>query len=605
MKLKSLILLVQLSVTVQALSDNQRNKSDVKLFIEKYFVNQKIIKIFTGMCQTECGLSINWITKNLSEHKSVLIYTRNGSDEENLTFFPNFGYVTVTRVMDRNFLEQLSMIRNNGRWLVVFDRHLNEFDEELIKLAWDMHKILHLVVLVFDSVEGNYVVLYYDPFRGVRHKRCLMDVKSIIQTIDSKIRNLNGYGLHTYMESPALTYANPVYDERGQLLKYRGIDGEVLEAIRHSMNFEVKFLSDLPDTAAIEKRSELISQLVVERKVHLISDARFLNRSGILGAYPLSPLDVTYIVCALPVRHEQQIINIFWGFLDVSGTVLFYITTGIFVVALCLTMKSSPESNFKYFLDIIGIEFNISRSLQNYISISSRLVLTSLFILNLTIVATFQANITSQLNVASKARQINTLNDLIRENVKIFTLSPFYRILKGNDTEIPPSDTIQSRLLSHFIYNDKFSNPVLIERMARGEVALNTGTLIRKYQALYVQAHYVNKETGVSSIHLVSEPVLVYPMAIHMPAWSPFIPVMNEMLIRVLEMGFFQKGYNDADQLIWLQRLKTYKSLDDEALEPKPITCEHLSLAFVLYGVMMGLAFVAFILEIIYYKLVQ
>lgn len=566
----------------------------LKIFLKNYYKNQKIIKIFT-----QFDWKTNEIAKELVEMKNVFIHS--DDNIEDATFYPNYGYFTATSMIDHNFLVHVS--RHNGRWLVISEESINE---EILKEAWDDYKILHLVLLNLNITARRYFVSFYNPFkfntfgtRGVFKKYSLTNrefVKMIVTEIDKRPRNLYEYELTTFIETPALTYTNPVYDHKGNLVRYIGIHGEVVEAIRHSMNFKISFVKKFTDTPQIMQVSKRTSDLVRDRKIDLIGDSRFLNKSGIDKSFPLMPLTTTSIVCALPSKRESHVINIFYGFLDETATILLYIST--VVVMICLYCSVKRHSFSITILDMIGIQFNISRSLQKYHRILSRFVLLLLFILNLTIVSTFQGNIISRLNIASKVKQINTLNDLVQENITILTLSPFYYLLKPEKFD---SESIHDKVFKQFMFNDEFRNPETVYKISMGEMPSNIGTLIRKPQAIFLQAQYSDK--GRENIHLVREPVATYPDTIHVPGWSPFVSVMNEMLLRVFEMGFFEKGHDDAEQMTWIQKLKTYKNLGEYNVSPAPITWEHLSFTFFLYLSMLGLACVVLFLEIIYYKI--
>lgn len=603
MNLRSLVLLViTFPILNGILYDDKLPKNDeiLSYFIEKYFQNQKIIKIFAEVC-VESDWSSDTIVKELYRRKSVVLYDFKHIDEEKFIFFPNFGYFTKTSSITRNFLEQISKIRSNGKWLVVVDENT---DTKMLRTAWDDYQMLHLVTLSIDLR-----VSFYNPFinnnnsRGVIYnQRRIIDpnsVDAIITEIVSRARNLHGHELHAYMDTPAKTYTNPVFDHKGNVVRYTGIDGEILEAIRHSMNFKVKFIPLLSKKYLLEIRAKNITQMIEKHEIDLIPDGHLVNRTSVKGIYPLTILGGTEIMCALRANHKSDVINILFGFLDIYGTMLFYLTTGIFTICLYLSVKIR-ENFFKYMIDILGLEFNISISLHKYHTLASRLVLTSIFILNLTIVATFQATVTSKLNVASKAKQINTLDDLITHNITILTVPSIYRMLKTNYDNT--SNSIHDRLFKQFLYNDALVNVDVFKKISTDENFRYTGSLIRKYQALFLEAQYIDKNTGLSNLHVVRERIAVVPMTFHLPKWSPFISVMNEMMIRVLEMGFIQKGFDDANHIIWLERMRAYRNVDPNIEKVSPITVDDLSLTFGLYLSTIFVALVVFLFEIMFHK---
>lgn len=593
-------------------TDQYQSNEISKSFIDQFFSEQKTVKVFSGICGDMCDWSSNKIVKEIFSSKNVLMYSDIKEDDDGSIFFTNYGYVAVTNVINRQILNQLSFIRNNGRWLLVLDSY-TEFNEEFLKIAWNEYKLLNLVILSHD-LNDTCVVSFFDPFEvmsvksGVFYRYFLTDfftTRTAVTKIDSRGRNLHNYTLNIYMDIFAETYAYPMYHRNGRLKRYSGIDGELLEAIRFSMNFNVNFMPILRENISIDERMKYISNLVEKKIVDFIPLATLLNKTLLTGVYPLYPLIVTEIVCGVATRHKPHTINIMYGFLDIPGTILFYSTPTIFSICLYFSIKRGKRENFwKYMLDILGVHFNNSRLLQKYQRIVSRLVLLCAFVLNLTIISTYQASIVSQLSVQSKTKQINTLNDLIRENITVLAIPAFYNVLESGVNNSTSANSIQEKFFKQLSYNTEIMNSVVFKKIARDKNYKNIGCLIRRYQALLFQSHYVDRETGENSIHVVKEKIATFPISFQVPKWSGFTRVMDEMLVRALEMGFIRKGNNDAKQRIWIRQMRTYKNLNHKLImKPAPLTMENMKLTFILYFSFLAFVFLVFLTEIVYFKI--
>lgn len=574
----------------------------LKAFVQKYYEKEKAVKVYNVGCH-KCDGSTP-IIKELIGQKNVLMYDHK---MESSVFISNYGYLMTAKEINRYLLSILDHLSANGPWLVILDNKINSFNTEFLKVAWNEFRMLHLVILVFDHQSGCYQVYCYNPFTGLLYKELLDNLDSVgktVRIINDRVRNLYGYSLNVYLNTDAHTYTIPVFDNRGNLIKYKGIDGELLEGIRHSLNGSISFVPERADMDFYVKE-QLLNEMIHERKIDYLADARTLNKTKLVGVYPVLPITVAFIVCALRANQERHIIDVFYGFLDTTGTIVLYLTMTILAGCLFFLTRKLGGPYFgdtfsRFVIDIAGSILGVSRPLRLYTHASLRLVLASTFILYLSMSSIYQASIVRDLNVKSKVKQINTFDDMIRENITILGYEEFYRAVEESQT----ISATHRQLYKQFNINEKAFVSEMFQWMSEGSMDKRKCVLVKKYQAMYLQSRYLDPETGLHLMHLVQQHVLQVRMQAHIASWSPFVQVVNEMIVRVVEVGLLQKGYHDANTLIHIQNVRTWKKLCEENVRakkrPKPVSFENLIKVFCVYFLFLVIAFISFLIEILY-----
>lgn len=569
-----------------------KNTKIITNFFEKYFEKQQTIKIF----------SINnddWCDKILQEFynkKNFLAFGNHSQNLEKPAFAHNFGYLTVIKKFNDSILSSLDDVNTVGPWLVITPS--NE-SHEILKVAWDRYRMLHLVILVFSQKDDCFVVNFYNPFLNFLHVKLLKDesqVEGVIHEIKTRDRDLHGYELRVFMNSAVKTYAIPVYDAFGKVKRYKGIDGEILEGLRVGMNFNVSWLTYSDDQIYTEVEDD-INRLILARKIDVLAVAYPSNTSLIGNVYPLYTIEPTYFVCLVKTRQDKYTIDVVYGSIDFSTTVLLCVSMIILSLLLFLIRQvfdtlTNDENITSFLLEILGIIASISRPLQKYQQINLRMLLLCAFILNLTTTSVLQASIFTDLNLESDTKQINSIQSLIEDDIKVYSYDLFANFIDG-------------RLRKQVVINLR-ANEGVSQDISDGTLK-NYGTLALKYQAKYFRARILDNRTGEHTLHLVKEPILSILMPFHVPFWSPFVEIMDEMMLRLLETGLRQKGFNDADVFVYLEKIRTMKKLQKKVLHkesrPQPITMETMNKVFEVYLWMMSVAFLMSIIEIIYFKI--
>lgn len=579
----------------------------LKTFFKKYYEKQRAVKVF--QINDNC---CDWLSiGGLIEEQNVIMYDfgKVHESQEDTIYRPNYGYLTITQEINKDFLSILDQLSTNGPWIVILNENRNEFDKDLLKVAWNEYRMLHLVILLYNYQCKLHSLWFYNPFTDVQYSEVLIDddsIQRIMHIIDGRARNLNGFKLRVYLNDYVETYASPMVDARGNVLKFKGIDGEVLEGIRHAMNFNVDFVS-LPNEMTFSEQENILNQLVLTRNIDVFAESRSISKSQVTNVYSLTSIAPTFVVCAVRTIRVKHIIHGIFGFLDTTGNIVFgvvliLLSSCLFLITRTLKNSYNSECFWRSPLDVIGVMLGVSRSLLKYTQISSRLIFVSIFILYLSITSIYQASIVRDLNVHVKISQVNTIANLIQKNYSILAFHEFSNIIKG----FGKYSTIYNKLNQKLIYNDDLSNRQIFDKLSDGSFQHDIGTLIFEYQALYLQAQYLDKQSNLNPIHLVNEPIFSIRTSIHLPKFSPFVPIMDEMLYRVLETGIRQKGFNDAKILINTQKIRRVKRMKAEGVldvqRPKPITLENMSVTFLIYLELIVVALVTFIAEIIYYK---
>lgn len=566
-------------------------------FLERYFMKQKAVKIFNLN-----GDSCDYLIKFLVEQKNVLTF---GDDDFDIrsVFKQNFGYFTIFNTFELNSIIDVNRLSPPGPWLVL---SMTKFDNQLLKAAWDQFRILHLVVVTFDT--DYYVIHYYNPFTDVFYEVSMNDVdsiESIVHRIESRVRNLHGYNLRTFLTMLMPTYITPVYDKNGLFERYKGIDGDLLEGIRVGMNFKFELMRVDVDWSYIET-SKKLNNWIHSREIDFIAVTHSLNSSNIVKeVYPLVPLEPTFVVCVVHTRQEKYLIDFFNGVIDRTTCILFNVTVASLVFALFLIKYSFNRAHafqnfFKSFLEISGMTYGISLPLSKYTQSSIRLVIASAFIISITTLSIVQASIYRDLNVQSDTSQVNTIEDLIQQNFSIYTYEQFKNVLNilGNGTKTDMSVKKQIIVINDIFYSET------LEKLKNEHVESKIGMLFFKYEAMHLRAYFLDKRSNAATLHIVQEPIFSTYMSFHLPSWSPFLEIMDEMCLRALEVGLRQKGFDEANFIIHLEEIRTIKKLNLEmkGKRPKQITLENMYNIFEAYCIYVMSASVIFIIELVFYR---
>lgn len=571
-------------------------------FIDHYFESQKAVKIFR-LNDHRC----EWVLKVLINQKRVLMYGDKQKFYKPPIFKQNFGYFMITDVFDRDFLSLLGEINASGPWLV----HINgNFTVDLLKVAWNTSQILHLVVLTFEETLNCFCATYYNPFTNILHKDALIDVSSIqhtVQTINGRVRDLKGYKMKIYVFDDMDTYAHPVYDKNEMIKRYEGIDGEILEGLRHSMNFDVEPIGTSKNYETYPETLNRLNNALFERKLDLVGVQMAIRYSRLFNVYPLNYIRPTMGVCVVRTNRETYLIEFLYGFADVPTTILLYVSVASLVIVFffmtkCLKRPQLKPDFLKFYLDMVGITCSISRPMQNFTPVSIRMIVACAFCLNICISSMFQASIFHDLNYPSPYTQINTIEELVQSNITIQGYNEFYKLINAMENETKTYNDLKKQIVAPLdLYEEEF-----LRDIATNDTMRLSGIILYKYQALLLRTPHLDRETGTNPLHIVNEPILSIIQAFHVPTCSPFLEVMDEMTVRALETGFFQKGENDATSKTFLRKIQTIKKIQTEGgltwEKPKPIIYENCTNIVWMYLAGVGAAFVTFILEVICHR---
>lgn len=601
-----IILIIKIYIIESHLLENRsriscKNEDTVSLFLKSYFKYQKSVKIFN--LEHEQSEVSTIITRNLMNHNNVKIIDEKSYKEENSLFVTNNGYLAFSTNINRYLFSLINHWSMNGPWLVVMELETGDINSEYLKVAWDEYQILHLVILVFDR-NGFPFIYFYNPFIDVLYKEFLDEnsVKNVIQIIERRVRNLYGYKLNVFLNTDSETYTKPVFDKYGNLVKYLGIDGEILEGIRSALNASISFVPERLDIDFLELE-QILNRMISERKIDFLADARSLNKTMLTNVYAVQPVQQTVVVCGVRANQNSHVVDVFIGFLDTYGTLVFYLTILLLIFCLFYIARKSKgplinDTFSRFFIDIIGIILENSRNLQPYTRTNVRLIITCTLILNLVVSSIYQASIVRELNVNTNVNQINTFEDLVQANVTILAYDEYTQTFKAGQNL---SET-HRKLYQNFRVNEKIIDSTMYQKIANDTNLKRICMIIKKYEALFLQSHFIDPTTGIHIIHIVKQPILKLYMTSHIPKWSPFVHIFNEMVVRLMDVGLLQKGFNDANIMIHLRKIRTWKELNVKVMKgPKQITLENLMNVFFVYLTFLIIAFIVLIIEIFQY----
>ncbi|KAJ3647490.1 hypothetical protein Zmor_019367 [Zophobas morio] len=206
--------------------------------------------------------------------------------------------------------------------------------------------------------------------------------------------------------------------------------------------------------------------------------------------------------------------------------------------------------------------------------------LTSCMILNVIVLGVIQGSLFTDFTTSRYYKEINTLEEVDRTGLPIMTFA--WLIVNDSNSEILTRLKRKSMPDSYDMWDivAYHRNVVAIDRQFEVEVALRTNFTGR---------------SGVPLLHIVDESIATYLQACIIPQGSPFLPIFNEIIVRMFEGGFILKWDNDVVDSLMIERINE-TSVEEEF---KPFRLEDVQVAFYVVSVGYVCSMAAFLGEIL------
>jgi hypothetical protein len=152
---------------------------------------------------------------------------------------------------------------------------------------------------------------------------------------------------------------------------------------------------------------------------------------------------------------------------------------------------------------------------------------------------------------------------------------------------------VMERLLHKFeVFNG--SGDELLNHVAN---LTDAAVIIRETSSLYTESIYVAQD-GTQLIHTVEECPAYYHLAYIVPMGSPYLPLINNVILRMNEAGLTFKWHSDGiDAQSFSGSCRQKKCARKEALRVFALT--DLQLAFYMFATGLILSITVFVLEVI------
>ena len=470
---------------------------------------------------------------------------------------------------------------------------------------WQQYNILHAVILPIKVNEMNKNVSNtwtYNPFNSHLYNENMMSSTII------NLQNLNGlplkvslfghYPTFYLLQDGNIKKSKPLLSiTDGQNLKlYCGVDGRMFVTMVHSMNFTPQIINPplqeaygfpLPNgnfTGALGD--------VIYRRADISFNSRFVkyyNSTDIeFSNSVLSDKMCIIVPKARLIPHWRRMLLSFNSelWLILFGT---FMTVASFQFILRWCHKSKKLHWYVIFETLQVFLLNgIHRPPK---AISERCFYASCLIFCLVVMNAFQGLLVTNITYPNYLSDIHTLAELDRSNLPIWTHSP-----ENKDVFKDMGTPVMERLLHKFeVFNG--SGQDLLNHVAN---LTDAAVIIRKTSSLYTESIYVAQD-GTQLIHTVEECPAHYHLAYIVPMGSPYLPFINNVILRMNEAGLTFKWHSDGiDVRNLLGSCHNHKCARKEA--PRVFSLTDLQLAFYIFATGLILSTAVFVLEVTRYQ---
>lgn len=430
----------------------------------------------------------------------------------------------------------------------------------LLKVAYDDFKMLDVIIVMFFSdyengkiIGTNITQCLYNPFEGSEHERfpkfeCFNTTQSdtslnkIESFIQHRTKNLHRYPLRVHIYEEILL-SRAVLNPNGGIDHYKYVDGDSITQISRLMNFTPVYVHDtgnakdgykLPNGTFIGSIGAIendiadltaIPSLIAEHKT---TKALYLNSIAMKKLYFMIQKRKVFRIIILSALFN------FDGASKAIAIILFIMLPCIFVAVNRLEskiMKYREQPVGRNLLVIIGILLNISSKLS---TLSASRVVTGMILFYILMISSiFQGSIIKNLNENKHVGDIQTIDELIKENYKLIMDQSLAFVLKSQGGSVL-GDRLKA--LSENPENVVESSVKGFEKVSSDKF---TALLVPDMLIEILNLHY-DDETFEDTFEFIPEPAFEFYVAPMVQKNSPFIQTFNIWFSRYRESGFQQ-----------------------------------------------------------------
>lgn len=475
----------------------------------------------------------------------------------------------------------------------------------IFEMMWQQYNILHAVILPI-KVKGMIInvsnMWTYNPFNSHLYNENVMNSTII------NLKNLNGlplkvslfghYPTFYLLQDSNIKNTVPLLSitDGQNLTSYQGVDGRMFATMVHFMNFTPKIINPphqeaygfpLPNgnfTGALGD--------VIYRRAEISLNSRFVkyyNSTDIeFSNYVLSDKMCIIVPKARPIPRWRRMMLSFNSelWLILLGT---FILVASFQLILRWCHKSQKLHWYAIFETLqVFLLTGIHRPPE---TISERCFYASCLMFCLVVTNAFQGLLVTNITYPTYLSDIHTLAELDQSSLPIWTHSP-----ENKDVFKDMGTPVMERLLRKFAVFNGSGNDMLNHVANLTDAAV----IIRETSSLYTESIYIAQD-GTQLIHTVEECPAYYHLAYIVPMGSPYLPLINDVILRMNEAGLTLKWHSDGiDARTLLGSCHNQKCARKEATRVFSLT--DLQLAFYILATGLILSIAVFVLEVTRYK---
>lgn len=340
-------------------------------------------------------------------------------------------------------LKLYSQINTNGRWMFVLVNAKQSEIKALLIESWRSFKMVNILAL---SISGSELIaMTFNPFKTngeIWTKNVTVDeIESVsvyaTDLLERKIKNLDGFVLNfTIFESEAS--ATPVYDETKQfIVRYEDVEGEMAGMFGKYLKAKINYVTpnDSFQMGFRQPNGSFTGAIgqVESGEADMSCNSRFFTYTGTKNCAYLDPVEVINLRYMVP-KQNATVIKLQYAFLQMFNFQVRCVFALVFVVLIfvwvCLDAFSiaavderKPKLTFNdMFFYIISIMSLVSIPETKFTRNHDRMIFAFLLMFSLIVCNSFQGAVTSYLSNQGQTNDINTLEDLIKSDLKLHAL---------------------------------------------------------------------------------------------------------------------------------------------------------------------------------------
>lgn len=462
---------------------------------------------------------------------------------------------------------------NPNRKLVYFINSTIPIEDvqNFLQFAWNTYKIMNILMIRPDNI--NPTIFYWNPFESRLFQSNKTSINSnLLISLKNIRKNLNGYPMRVYIfEYPVIS--QPIRDKMGKILRFKYLDGAILNFLSEKMNFTPIFHKILDNvTYGFRYQNGTFTgalKALENNYVDIAANTRTIFQMETKNVIFLRPLEQIHIVFMVPKSEHRTHISLFiYNAYDCQSRLWMLITFIAFIIAwsaldyiyYCIIQRQTRRrqqqqivvSSFgRNILIVVSVQHIVSVNFHRELRSYERILLICLLVYALIITNLFQGNIVKQLSTA-KSDDINTLERLAKSSMRIKAVATTENYLCGSEKDDQTS--IMGRLL---MKQDTIFT--LLDEAAKNMIHNKSYALVVPKQfAEYYNAKLYNPTTGHDLIHIIPESVTDFYTSFLTVKNSPFVVQFNDILLQLLESGLIDCERRKIDEE--LKCLKSQRS---------------------------------------------